>query len=336
MTHGTLATKVEKKPRAKQPPPTKTPGVPYSSHHHESTECVPFIRNYASARTHFDYVAKTQKPYKDSFSYPVGKRSLNNRKMTETSSGGIAFTYQDDHFCTYNPDGTVLAQAFRNQRSGGLDRMCMPDGVWQDQFNRTGPCLMLGFDNGVQEVRWFWNEARADNGNLLNVVRARRPVLIHNVDTQWVPVDGSSTEPFEWRSTDRSAALKVSKAAGLPDLVAVIKACNALAAELPQFIGELGYRLHKNYSAALALCEAGDFLGATAYLRRSDASRLWNSSTQTYTMAGGGKIVSTEFERIRTILYLREGVMVEHQAHSLTWAQHQTVESNLKRFGSIG
>ena len=331
MTYVT-ATRVEKKPRAPQTKPTRTEGLTY---HNWGNETVPFIRSYADARLHFDTVFKAQKPFKDTSLWPVGKRSLRNRAMQETHDGGIMFTYYGDHVCTYHADGTVTAQAFPVMRHGDFDRTVMPDGVWQDQFNRTGSCLILGTHSDDKETRYFWNEMRKEPESL-TVVRARNPVHLHLVDKRWLPVDPEALKPFEWRSLDRSKALKVSKAAGLRDLVAVIKACNALEGEMPAFVGQYSYRGHgyeTDYAQALALVEDGKFLEATAYLRRIDGNTKWDQTTQTYSTVGGGQIVSTEFERLRTMLYLREGVVVGHSAKVVNWTQHVAIETALKRFG---
>lgn len=327
-------TKVKKKPRTVAPLPERTPGLRYSAW---GTETVPYIRNFLHARKHFDFVSENQKPYIGTNLYAVGKRSLSNRQMAETSNGGVAFYYQGDHCCTYNPDGTVLVQAFSSQRSGGLDRMVLPDGVWQDQFNRTGPCIVLGSDTATYEVRWFWSEARDahKNKDVLHVVRARQPVLILKVGAKWMPVETEMLEPFTWRCLDRSASLKVSRKAGLPDLVTVIKACNAMEVEMPAQVGDQSWRgsgAPDNYARALELVEAGDYLGATAYLRRAYRQPRWDPPTGTFVPVGGEAIVSTEFERLRTLLYQREGVLVTHSEKIVTWHQHSIIESNLKRF----
>ena len=322
----------EKKPRKPPPLPLRTEGLTYPGW---DSETVPYIRSYDDARLHFDTVSKRDKPFKDTSLWPVGKRSLRNRAMQETHEGGIMFTYYGEHLCTYNPDGTVTAQAVPEMRQGVFDRLVMPDGVWQSQFNRTGACLILGTHSNNKETRYFGDETRKEPESL-TLVRARNPVHLHLVGKRWLPVDPEALKPFEWRSLDRSKALKVSKAAGLPDLVAVIKACNALEVEMPAFVGQYSYRGHgyeTDYAQALALVEDGQYLEATAYLRRSDGNTKWDPTTRTYSTVGGGQIVSTEFERLRTMLYLREGVVVEHSAKVVNWTQHVAIETALKRFG---
>lgn len=325
--------------------------------HNTYQKGVPNLRTYAEAAYHFDQVA----PFKgkNSDEKPVGQRNLRNRRMSRSVDGTINFGYYGDPICSWHPDGTVTAQALQQQRDSGYPNLIMPFGIHQDIGTRAGPILYLtdGKPNGrahysagsdTENTVWhFWSErwSTDEDGTQrvpskarshVQVVRGDKPVHLKR-DKQgfWRPTDLKAITPFEWSALDKSKARKVAQVARIPDFVAAMDAIIALGGEIPQFEGQTTYRWSRIqsdrvYEEALACIEGGNFVAAMALLRR-DKPRTYDPVIGR-SVEGPERIVSTELERIRTVLYKREGVLVENSRPTLTLPEYTACEGAMKRF----
>jgi len=314
---------------------------------------VPYIRDYKTAKAWWDRTPKLR----GTDEKPAGKRSLRNRRMVLHDDDSVGFRYYDEEVARWHPNGEVTVTALSQQRQGGFERVVLPHGMHVDIGTRTGPIAFLcpatpnnwsyrsAETSQEREARpcdeWsFWQartitgSGRRNNNPDIWVVKARLPVRCRLVDGAWRPISLGGLEPFEWDELDKAAARKVAQAARIPDFIATIDAITALQGGLPEFKGHVGWRHRVQsisvYEEALSLIEEGNFPEAMSLLRR-DKTRRWDPVTQT-NVESPERIVSTEIERIRTALYLREGVLKQRREQYLTLPEYVSCEGSLKRF----
>lgn len=309
-------------------------------------------RGYAEMKARFDKVT----PWRGSDDRPWGNRKHSTKRMRMLDDGSIEFEYRKHTFVTWHPDNTLTLCTFsRVQQAVIWDNMLPAAIVLRNSQARVGSTVMVCPADQIKPnaPRWYAfpfyapkpgyvydNYGQAPYGNRMTnpdvlVFKAEKPTKMHYCAERkmWLPVDEAALEPFKWQEIDKKATRKLNEQHRLTDFVAAVNAIASLRGELPEALGVVhNWRRSgdEHYLEALQLIERCDFVGAMAYLRRT-------REYSPYVLGQGQQVVreiimSSEYGHMRTVLYKREGALIEHSEKILTLPQFEKVRGLLYRF----
>jgi hypothetical protein len=298
------------------------------------------IRSYADARKHFD----ATKPWRGSVEVPLTKRTYRNKFLREEPDGSIICHYQMD-LITYHPDGDVTLHGVQWQINSFYPSF-LPTGIWMiTPTHRVGAVTLLAPVSQKVERSWGPNwygfpfNIRRDpskeldwNNRKLNpdvkVFRNDQSVRLRfdQVRDMWWPVDEAALKPFEWNELDKSKSRKISAGAGFAAFNNWFNAYSTLKdddQELPPFEGSI------DDDEMIALLRAEDMVTALKHFPRSQRYN-WNRGGYYEHGIEGGYI-----NRLRNLLYKREGTTVPRSERIITLPEYHRVKGLLYRFGGV-
>jgi hypothetical protein len=306
--------------------------------------------------TRFDQIERMfngEQPWRGTVDRPWASRTHNKKRMTQLQDGSIAFSYNHHRFITWHPDNTVTVCSFDSPqqqnvfghltppslvfdlacRTGGVAMSCPTDQVrkggygWWSRFPRY-------ISKGLKPLREYDGcpdyDDRKANPDVI-VFRAEQPVrcALDRDRKLWVPVDVDGLESFEWAEIDKKRSRVLNQEFKLTDFDAYLKAVNTLSQErLPKHEGLLPD------DQLIEIIASGDFPKALAHFPRGDAGRNMVWTQQGWVAKNMDLLPPTwsHFGKLRTMLYKREGCLIERSEKLISLPEYTRVRSLLYRF----